>query len=315
MVVSCILYTELTWYCYFSAVDMELVTIVDEQDNKYCYKRYQGYPFNVEVIGNVGSQLDKIAQLDVKEEDVLVCVFPKSGTHWLYNTVMMLRSGTLDYHGTPTMMELQDFNLIEEMPSPRTFGSHLRCRFLPEQMKNGKGKVITITRNPKDIVVSLYHMLKNMGDIGYQGTFEGFLKRFNSEESFVGGGTWFAWMKDLEDWKSQNLLSLSYHDFKQNTYANVVKLAKFLEVDHDEKFLRSISENIHFDKLKESHNKTSPASDRWKHISEDGRLPIYRKGQVGEWKNMFTVAQSEEFDHFYNESVKLMDLKIKTEFE
>ncbi|XP_033741852.1 sulfotransferase 4A1-like [Pecten maximus] len=213
------------------------------------------------------------------------------------------------------MMEFQDFNVIEEMQSPRTFGSHMRFRFLPEQMKLGKGKVITITRHPKDTVVSMYHMMRNMGDIGYQGTFEGFLKIFMSEESFMGNGSWFSWVKDMEDWKSPNSLSLSYEDFKQNTFQNVMKLAKFLDVDHDEAFLRSVAESVQFNKLKESHNLATPASDRWKNISEDGRLPIYRKGHVGEWKNMFTVAQSEQFDKIYNEKVEELGLKIKISLE
>ncbi|XP_033740959.1 sulfotransferase 4A1-like [Pecten maximus] len=294
---------------------MELVTMVDEQDNRYTFKRYQGYPFNKEAIGNVRDHLDKIAKCDIKTDDVVLCVFPKSGTHWLYNTVMMLRSGSLKYQGTPVAMEFHDFDEIEKMRSPRTFASHLRFRFLPEQMKLGKGKIVTITRNPKDIVVSLYHMMQNMGDIGYQGTFEGFLKRYVTEECFMGNGSWFSWIKDMEEWKSPNLFSLSYHDFKQNTYENVVKLAKFLEVDHDEEFLRSVSQSVQFDNLKESHKVSTPLGDRWKHLSEGGRLPVYRKGNVGEWKNMFTVAQSEEFDMLFKEKVEKLGLKIKPRFE
>ncbi|XP_033729939.1 sulfotransferase 4A1-like [Pecten maximus] len=305
----------------YEAVNMELVTIVDEKENKYTFKRYQGYPFNKEVVGNVRDQLAKIAHRDVKEDDVLVCVFPKSGTHWLYNTVTMLRSGSLKYSGSPSMMEYDAFNDIEEMHSPRTFGSHLRFRFLPEQMKLGKGKVITITRNPKDILVSVYRMLQNMGDIGYQGTFEGFLKIYVSEECFMGNGSWFSWIKDMEEWKHPNLLCLSFEDFKQNIYENVVKLAKFLEVDHDEGFLQSVAQSVQFDNLRESHNVMTPPSDRWKHLSEDGRLPVYRKGcllsilfffsgQVGDWKNIFTVAQSEQFDILFKENVEKMGLKI-----
>ncbi|XP_021349209.1 sulfotransferase 4A1-like [Mizuhopecten yessoensis] len=294
---------------------MALVTIIDEQNNKYTFKRYNGYPFNIETIGNVGDQLDKIAHRNIREDDVLVCVFPKSGTHWLYNTVMMLRSRSLKYHGTPTMMEFQEFNKIEEMESPRTFGSHLRFRFLPEQMKLGKGKVVTIVRNPKDLVVSFYHMLQKLGDVGYDGTFEGFLKVFVSEECFMGNGSWFSWINDMENWNGANSLCLSYNDFKQNTFENVVKLAKFLEVDQDEDFLRSVTESIQFDNLKKSHTLATPADDRWSGICDDGRLPIYRKGQTGEWKKMFTVAQSEEFDKLFKEKVAQFGLKIDVSFD
>ncbi|XP_069107880.1 sulfotransferase 4A1-like [Argopecten irradians] len=294
---------------------MDLVTIVDEQNNKYTYKRYKGYAFNQEVVGNVRDRLEEVANFNVREDDVLIDIFPKSGTHWLYNTVLMLRSGSLKYNGTPAGLEFNDLKMMEDMSSPRTLASHLRFRFLPEQMKLGKGKIVTLTRNPKDLVVSMYHMMQKMGDLGYQGTFEGFLKRFLSEECFCGNGSWFSWIKDMEEWDTPNFLCLSYHDLKENTFANVVKLAKFLEVDHDEEFLRSVSENIQFDKLKESHKNATPPTDRWKHVSEDGRLPIYRKGKVGDWKNMFTVAQNENFDKIFKEKVEELGLNIDTKFE
>ncbi|XP_060063874.1 sulfotransferase 1C2-like [Ylistrum balloti] len=290
---------------------MELVSITDEDNNKYFYKRYDGYAFNTLVLGNVRDQLSKISKMKCRSEDVLIGVFPKSGTHWLYNTVMMLRTGTLKYYGTPTLLQFQEISTVDEMQTPRTFGSHLRFRFLPDEMKLGTGKVITITRNLKDLVVSVYHMLRNMEDIGYQGTFDGFLKRFVTEECFLGNGSWFSWIKDMEEWNSPNLLCLSYEDFKNNTYENVVKLAKFLELDHNEDFLRKVEQNISFDKLKEQHNIVNTASDRWEEITEDGRLPIYRKGQIGEWKNTFIVAQSEWFDKICKYKIEEMSIKTK----
>ncbi|XP_060070462.1 sulfotransferase 4A1-like [Ylistrum balloti] len=294
---------------------MDLVSLTDEEKNQYSYKRYSGYAFLKEVVGNVGDQLRAISKLECKPDDVLIGVFPKSGTHWLYNTVMMLRTGSLNYHGTPVLMEYQDISNVENMPSPRTFGSHLRFRFLPEQMKLGTAKVITITRNPKDVVVSVYYMLQSLGDVGYTGTFEGLLKRFFSEESFWGNGSWFAWMKDVKDWKISNILCISYEDFKQDTFGNIVKLASFLEVDHDNTCLKKVEQKISFAELKKSHNIVSPASERWKDITEEGHLPIYRKGEIGEWKNKFTVAQNEWYEQMCKEKSEEFDLKMDIVYE
>lgn len=294
---------------------MESVSLTDEEDNKYSFKRYKGYPFIREVVGNVGDHLNAISQLQCKSDDVLIGVFPKSGTHWLYNTVMMLRTGTLAYHGTLHLMEYQDISFVDNMSSPRTFGSHLRYRFLPEEMMRGKGKVITITRDPKDIVVSVYHMIQALGDVGYSGNFSGLLKRFFSEESFWGNGSWFAWIKDMEEWKSKNLLCISYREYKERPFETIKKLASFLELDHDETFLRAVEENVRFKILKENHITQTPASDRWKNITDDGRLPIYRKGVIGDWKNTFTVAQSEWCDAHIKEKIKEFNLKLAVRYD
>lgn len=48
-------------------------------------------------------------------------------------------------------------------------------------------------------------------------------------------------------------------------------------------------------------------------VSEEKKLPIYRKGEVGDWKNYFTVAQNEIFDKIYEERMK--DAKCTFRFQ
>lgn len=58
---------------------MEYVTITDDDKNRYRYKRYKGYAFQPEMVGNVRDQLEKISHFQCKPDDVLLGVFLKSG--------------------------------------------------------------------------------------------------------------------------------------------------------------------------------------------------------------------------------------------
>ncbi|KAG5668780.1 hypothetical protein PVAND_016706 [Polypedilum vanderplanki] len=52
-------------------------------------------------------------------------------------------------------------------PRPRHIKSHLPAFLLPNELWTVKPKIIYITRNPKDVAVSLYYHLKNL--FGFMG--------------------------------------------------------------------------------------------------------------------------------------------------
>lgn len=105
-----------------------------------------------------------------------------AGTHWVFNMVQMLRTNTTEYTGTPEVMELHPIDDMATIKAPRMYLTHLTYPFIPTYAKDGKVKVIHVLRNPKDIVLSFYEFFKNMINTSYEGTFDGFLKYFLSEE-------------------------------------------------------------------------------------------------------------------------------------
>ncbi|XP_060080158.1 sulfotransferase 1C3-like [Ylistrum balloti] len=297
---------------------MEFVEVSDEfQTNKYSFKRYKGRPFHKTTPGNVRDQLQRFSEFQCRADDVLLCTFPKSGTHWVYNTVQMLRSGTLKYSGTPRVADAEDLKLIEQMETPRTFLTHFTFPLIPNDAKRGIPKVIFVSRNPKDVLVSAFHYIDNMCNTGFEGDFNFFMKFFLSEEFYVSGASWFTYMKEWSDGLRQHpemrVLSLIYEDFKKDTYGTIEKLADFLEVKKDATFLREVEKNITLEHLKECHAKITGESDRWSMVDKSGRVPIYRKGKVGDWKNMFTVAQNEHFNAVYLE--KMAGYEFAFEYE
>jgi len=102
------------------------------------------------------------------------------GTHWVYNIVHMLRNKTNTLYGTPEFLDLVPMDIINKRKSPRVFASHLPCKYLPEDLRLHKGKIIVTYRNPKDICVSMFTFFNSMGPKmnPYRGDWDGFVNLF-----------------------------------------------------------------------------------------------------------------------------------------
>ncbi|XP_033737811.1 sulfotransferase 4A1-like [Pecten maximus] len=141
---------------------MELVKKTDDQGNTTIFKRYHGRAFHKEIPGNVGDQLEKVASLPCRPDDVLLCTFPKSGTHWVFNMVRMIQTNTLKYISDLAMIEFEDVGRSANIKSPRLFATHLTYPFIPKAAKEGQLKLIYVLRNPKDVVCSYYKYMSQI---------------------------------------------------------------------------------------------------------------------------------------------------------
>ncbi|XP_033737810.1 sulfotransferase family cytosolic 1B member 1-like [Pecten maximus] len=296
---------------------MELVKKTDDQGNTIIFKRYHGRAFHKEIPGNIGDQLEKVASLRCKPDDVLLCTFPRSGTHWVFNMTRMIQMKTLQYTSNPVMVEFEDVGRLDNVKSPRLFHTHLTYPFIPKAAKGGQLKLIYVLRNPKDIACSYYKYMSRIKSTSYIGNFDGFLKAFLTEETISCGGSWFThtreWNSAICENRDLKILILRYECLTKNLYPNLVKIANFLEVDQDETFLRNVERTVSFENLKQEHATKAGENELWEHLGDKGRLPIYNKGIVGNWKNEFTVAQNEAFDVVYKE--KMCDIGVNLEFD
>ncbi|XP_069103304.1 sulfotransferase 1B1-like isoform X2 [Argopecten irradians] len=259
---------------------MELAEFVDDiPSNKCSYKRFQGRPFHRIV----------------------------PGSHWMYNTIQMLRTGTLTYSGTPFVADFEDLGWVETMETPRTFLTHLTFPLIPSDAKSGVPKIIFLSRNPKDVLVSYFHFIDSMINTGFEGDFSFFMKFFLSEEFFSSGASWFTYMKEwadgIKEYPEMRILSLTYEDFKKDTFGCIKTLDDFLVVNRSVAFLQDVEKHIAFENLKNDHSKITDQSARWTVVDKYGKVPIYRKGRVGDWKRKFTVAQNECFNATYRQKM------------
>lgn len=93
----------------------------------------------------------------------------------------MLRGGKAEYETNPKEAAFLDFKDVDDMnkiPSPRVLNSHWPCKLTPKGIIEKKIKVVHVQRNPKDVVVSLYHHHKNFGNRPFTGSFQEYLPMF-----------------------------------------------------------------------------------------------------------------------------------------
>ncbi|KAG9465899.1 hypothetical protein GDO78_017556, partial [Eleutherodactylus coqui] len=194
---------------------------------------------------------------------------------------------------------------FKSRPSPRLFTSHLPYYLMPKDLRFRMGKIIYVYRNPKDVLVSYYHFYNLNPKFKSGINWEIFTERFISGKVF--GGSWFdhvrGWYTHKEDF---NILFVTYEEMKKDLRSAVLKICKFVGITLNEKAIDIVVEKATFKNMKDDPlaNYKFLTSDSIDHSKGD----FVRKGIVGDWKNMMTVAQSEMFDKVYKE--KMGDLPI-----
>ncbi|KAL3857295.1 hypothetical protein ACJMK2_011980 [Sinanodonta woodiana] len=287
---------------------MPIKYLNDEEGESIRVLDIDGYylPTSDRIIPNQEEVARSMRTWKAKDDDVLLCAYPKSGTHWLWEVVSMLFNGSADRINLikeTAMLEGVTQGLYDNIKSPRVLNSHIYFRMLPEDFVKRKCKIVYILRNPKDVAVSFYNHHFKLLEYEYSGKWENYFHRFLKGQ--VDYGSWFDYTLDWEKVIQYNpdypIHIISYEDMKKDDTKEIKHLARFLGVKEDEELIKSIAEACDFERMKKEKTPLEIATaDEWR----DKEPGMYRKGQVGDWKNWFTVAQNELFDAVYAERMK-----------
>ncbi|PVD32996.1 hypothetical protein C0Q70_08444 [Pomacea canaliculata] len=211
----------------------------------------------------------------------------------------MLMAGKVEYRKQAketVMLEAVELEGVESLPSPRVLNTHLPVNMLPSQVKDKKGRIIFVYRNLKDLFVSMYFHVRQMPGSSS-------LTLQDIEEPFLTGqyilGSYFNYMKDWDTFLKENpdlqTFKTSYEDMKEDPVRAVKKLSEFLGVKTTPELCAAIADACSFQKLKHAAETLKEMSPHFKR-PDNQPVKIYRKGEVGDWKNHLTVAQSERLE-------------------
>lgn len=163
--------------------------------------------------------------------------------------------------------------------------------------------MLVIFRNPKDTLVSFYHFSNNNPVLPAQ-SWESFFSGFLSGN--VPWGSYFdhalAWEKKMDD---PNVMVVTYEDLKRDLSEGIRKVATFFGFSLTEAQVQKIAEGSTFSAMKQSSANSHGTM---------GNV-IFRKGEVGDWKNHFTPEQSQQMDDAFNKHLAGTRLGVKLDYQ
>ncbi|CAN0303770.1 unnamed protein product [Lampetra fluviatilis] len=236
-----------------------------------------------------------------RPDDVLLVTYPKSGCNWvsrlLQNMLYMAHPAleeAMKGHAHLPLLEFGPPGKIKDLdaaPSPRLFVTHL-SDLVPKGFFQCGCKVVLVFREPKDTAVSFYHFYNNNPGLPSVGSWEEFFRMFM--EGDVAWGSYFDHVKFWSKcWEDKNILTSTYEELKADLPGELQKMSTFLGLGLSGEQISTVAVNGTFSAMK-----AKAEADNLKF----GKV-VFRKGEVGDWKNYFSEEQSAELDASYAESL------------
>lgn len=206
------------------------------------------------------NSVDEIENFKVRSDDIWIVGLTKTGTTWIHNIVNKFKFVTDDSEVIADKLESQFFDkgalngcftesmkFFDDLPSPRIFKSHLPAFLLPKQLWTVKPKIIYTARNPKDVALSNYHMMRNSIH-PFIGTLDDYCTSFMS-----GAGIFMPFFDNVQGFLQ--IRNLDYILFTvyvlSNQYDAIKRINEFLGCSFTDAQLCQLIENVSFKKMRE----------------------------------------------------------------
>ncbi|XP_071780716.1 cytosolic sulfotransferase 3-like [Centroberyx gerrardi] len=267
---------------------------------------------------------DKVQSFQARPDDILIATYPKAGTTWVSYILDLLyfgqtyseRQTSIPIHERVPFLEIDipteytGTDLAEKLPtSPRLIKTHLPVQFVPKSFWEQNCRIVYVARNAKDNAVSYFHFDRMNKVQPEAGDWSSFLQRFMEGKMVFG-----PWYDHVTGWweKKQThskIHYMFYEDLIEDTGREIDSLCSFLGLSPSAEEKERVRGGVQFDNMK----KDNMANYSTVGVMDFKISPFMRKGKVGDWKNHFTVAQSEQFDEDYKNKMKNPMQQFRTE--
>ncbi|CAI6367788.1 unnamed protein product [Macrosiphum euphorbiae] len=285
-----------------------------------------------------------IEDMDVRDDDIWVCSYPKTGTTWCQEMTWCI-ANDLDFEGAKqnlhdrfhflelstlytfrydekALLEKQDIKipnylsnsleLINGLKSPRYIKTHLPYKLLPKKLRNQstKAKIIYVARNAKDTCLSYFHHLTMLGE--YKGHFDEFCNLFASDS--ICYSPFFDHILGYWDRRNDSqILFLKYEDMKQDLRSVIRRTAQFLGKYMPDDQLLVLENHLSFESMKKNRAVNGEPFIELTCKTMDISISkgnFMRSGTVGEGKTKMTPEFVKMFDEWEEKCLGKSGLKF-----
>lgn len=212
--------------------------------------------------------------LALRKDDFLLAGFPRSGTTWTRHVLCNLISLN-EWNGrevesalNATMPALGASNLFRPWrhpTMPRVIKTHHRYSPVFRNIPS-----ISIIRDPRDVMVSRYHLIRDKRD-EFGAPFGRFIRdRRHGLEN---------WFRHYTSWRPHSTLVLRYEEMLAGPHREFTRLLGTLGVTFDDDTLDQAIARSSFQSLQSAEKRRKPS------VHEDGLF--FRSGSSGQWHDYF----------------------------
>ena len=248
------------------------------------------------------------AQHKLEANDIVICSYYKTGTHWLKKIVLEIvkhhpytkdvprfQSINISAAGIPNLDTLPMSDPVDDFPRIAHTHAHY-SDFQRISFIDPKSKLFYIARNPKDVAVSMHYMNVDLPVTAYDGDCN------TSLELFLAGITQCGcYWEHVQDWndvynaQQLNLQWLYYEDILADPLSSVQSIAHHiglsdgLKDEQYEHIVRKIEINAVRQELVDN------PGNFYEEMGMD-TSKFFRRGTAGDWKRHFDDKMSHYFD-------------------
>uniref|UniRef100_K7FJ12 Sulfotransferase n=1 Tax=Pelodiscus sinensis TaxID=13735 RepID=K7FJ12_PELSI len=252
------------------------------------YFQYKGISFP-ELIYSAQGLREAENGFRVRDDDIFNVTYQKSGTVWMLEILSLIRSNgdpswcrtVPNWERGPWYETILGLRMAQGNRSPRIISSHLPIQLFAKSFFRSKAKVVYTVRNPKDVLVSLYHFAQIFRPYKEPGRMDQFLERFlEGDGECRGGGGWHC---SAPTWRAPGgglaTDPRPYSPPPQDLRGSIQRICRFLGRELEDQALDAVVANASFQAMKQ--NKMSNFSLSPSFLLDQSKKSFLRKGGAG----------------------------------